>query len=308
MEEISLNTQDLEYVLCVAKHQNLTKASQELYISQPTLSKFLQKLERELNGKLFIRSGNRYVPTHLGRRYLQYARHVLDLHHDWEKELEDLNACRTGELNIAMPAMRSACMVPRVLPEFHRQYPGVRINLFEESSAVQEKLLLDDQLDFAIFNEGRENPDLQYETLLQEEILLVLPSGHPLAGAAVSKAGFSHPWMDLRLLKDQPFILHFEDQTTGAITRQLFEYYDIQPPVYVRTRSPLVCLQLCLQGLGACLVPQKYVETIPWSTAAPDCFSMGEEGVFSHLTIASRKGSYLPAYAQEFIRIAKEFL
>ena len=52
-----MNVQELHYILCIAKHQNLTKAAQELYISQPTLSKYLQKLERELDGKLFSRNG-----------------------------------------------------------------------------------------------------------------------------------------------------------------------------------------------------------------------------------------------------------
>lgn len=302
-----MNTQELEYVLCIAKHQNLTKASQELYISQPTLSKFLQKLERDLNGKLFTRSGNRYIPTYLGRRYLAYAARLMDIHHDWEKELEDLNACQSGELNIAIPPMRSACIAPKILPAFHEAYPGVRINLFEESSSVQEQLLLNDQLDFAIFNEGRSNPDLQYELLLKEEILLMLPPESELASLARSRPEFSHPWMDLRLLKDCPFLLHFPDQTTGAITAALFEACEINPPALIRTRNPLVCMQLSQQGLGACLIPQRYVDAVPWATP-PCCFSVGEKGVFSSLTIAYRKGSYLPNYAREFIQITREFI
>ena len=66
-----MNFQEFNYVLCIAKHQNLSRAAEELYISQPTLTKHLQKLEREMNGKLFVRSGNSYIPTYLGRRYLE---------------------------------------------------------------------------------------------------------------------------------------------------------------------------------------------------------------------------------------------
>ncbi|KAI4443462.1 LysR family transcriptional regulator [Schaedlerella arabinosiphila] len=51
-----MHFQELNYILCIAKHQNLTKAAQELYISQPTLTKYLQRLEREVGGKLFVRS------------------------------------------------------------------------------------------------------------------------------------------------------------------------------------------------------------------------------------------------------------
>ena len=84
-----MNFTELNYILCIAKHQNLTKAAQELYVSQPTLTKYLQKLEREMDGKLFSRSGNSYTPTYLGRRYMEYAKKVLAVNQDWEKELQD---------------------------------------------------------------------------------------------------------------------------------------------------------------------------------------------------------------------------
>ena len=301
-----MNVQELNYVLCIAKHQNLTKAAQELYISQPTLSKYLQKLEREVGGKLFNYSGSRFVPTYLGRRYMDYARRMLEVDQDWQRELLDLNACQAGELNIAFPLMRSFCMVPRILPVFHEKFPGVRVNLREETCAIQERLLLDDELDFGIFNESRPHPRLEYEPLLREEILLMLPPGHPLAEKAQQREGFSHPWMDLHLLGQEPFILHFPEQTTGGIARQLFACYEIDPPVPFCSRNSQVCAMLCQQGLGAAFIPQRYIEAMHFD-APPLCFSVGEAGAFSHLTIAFRKGAYLPAYAREFIRIARAY-
>lgn len=301
----SVNMQEFNYVLCIAKHQNLTKAAQELYISQPTLSKFLQKLEREMDGKLFNRIGNRFVPTHLGRRYMEYARRMLEVNQDWERELLDLNACQEGELNIAFPLMRSSCMVPHILPIFHATYPGIRVNLREETYAIQERLLLDDELDFAVFNEGHPHPRLEYEKLQKEEILLLLPPHHPLASKAVERDGFAHPWMDLKLFAEEPFILHFPEQTTGHIARQLFEFYEIDPPVPFYTRNTQACAMLCQQGMGASFVPEGYLRGMHFHEP-PLCFSVGEKGTFSQLTIAYRKGAYLPSYAREFIRIAKE--
>lgn len=301
-----MNVQELNYILCIARHQNLTEAAQELYLSQPTLSKYLQKPEREMNGKLFSRVGNRYVPTDLGRRYLEYARRMLELDRDWQKELQDLNACRQGELNIAFPLMRSSCLVPRVLPVFHARYPGIQVNLWEESCAIQEKLLLDDRLDFAVFNEGHPHPHLTYEDLLREEVLLVLPPDHPLARRGEARPGFHYPWMDLRLLARDPFVLHYPEQTTGRIAQDLFDFYGIRPPVPFRTRNTQVCAALCRQGLGACFLPQRYVQAL-YPQKPPPCFSVGEKGAFSQLTIAYRKGAYLPAYARAFIRIAQEY-
>lgn len=306
-EDRSMNVQELNYILCIAKHQNLTKAAQELYISQPTLSKYLQKLERDLDGKLFSRSGNCYTPTYLGRRYMDYARKMLEVNQDWEKELMDLNSCREGELNIAFPLMRSSCMVPGILPVFHKKYPGVTVNFMEEAYAIQERLLLDDQLDFAVFNEAHPHPKLVYEVLLREEILLMLSPDHPLASKGEKREGCRYPWMDLRLLEKEPFILHFPEQTTGKIALELFEKYQIQPPVPFRTRNSQACAQLAWQGLGACLIPETYVKNMKFDRP-PACFSVGGSGIFSTLTIAYRKGAYLPSYARDFIKIAQEYV
>ena len=96
-----MDFQKFEYFLAIARHQNLTKAAQELYISQPTLTKFLQKLEAELGGRLFRRNGHTYNLTFLGRRYLEYAQKALALNQDWEKELQDMRSSYKGELNIS---------------------------------------------------------------------------------------------------------------------------------------------------------------------------------------------------------------
>lgn len=302
-----MNFQELNYALSIARYQNLTKAAEELYISQPTLSKCLQKLEREMGGKLFSRSGNTYVPTYLGRRYLEYARKVLALNQDWERELKDMNACMDGELNIAFPLMRSSCMVPSIMKVFHKKYPGVRVNFMEEAHAIQEKLLLNDELDFGIFNETRPHPKLSYETLLREEILLVMPPDHPMAVRGMKSSEVKHLWIDLRLLEKEEFILHFPDQTTGQLALELFETWGIKPQVSVRTRNTETSVRLCMEGMGLCFVPETYIKNMRFDTL-PACFSVGEKGVFSTLTIASRKGAYLPSYAQDFIKIAQEQL
>ena len=300
-----MNIQELNYVLCIAKHQNLTRASKELYITQPTLSKLLKKLEKEAGGKLFNYDGGRFVPTYLGRRYLEYARRMLEVNKDWERERMDINACESGELNIVIPLMRSSCMIPDIMPEFHRKYPGIRINLYEETHDIQEKLLKNDELDLAIFNEARPDPQLQYEELEKEEILLMLPPGHPLWKKAEKRKGLHHPWLDLRLLKDEPFLLHYPDLTTGDVARKLFHDYEIDPPVLLCSRNTGVLAELCYQGLGAAFIPGQYVSGLEFEES-PLYFSVGENGTFSHLTAAYRKDTYLPAYAREFIRLAKE--
>lgn len=92
-----------------------------------------------------------------------------------------------GELNIALPPMRSTSLIPQLLPAFNEKHPGVCINFFEYGHSIQDKLISDTNLDFAILSNWQEHPKLNYELLCHEEILLVLPVGHPLAQKAVTK-------------------------------------------------------------------------------------------------------------------------
>lgn len=181
------------------------------------------------------------------------------------------------------------------------------MNFLEEAYAIQERLLLDDQLDFAVFNEVHPHPNLVYEVLAREEILLMISPDHPLAFSGKEREGCRYPQIDLKLLESEPFILHFPDQTTGRIALELFEKYGIEPPVPFHTRNSQACALLAYQGMGACLILENYVKNMKFDRP-PACFSVGDKGIFSTLTIAYRKGAYLPSYARDFIKIAQESL
>ncbi|MDD2959486.1 MAG: LysR family transcriptional regulator [Lachnospiraceae bacterium] len=302
-----MDLQKLIYFITIVKHRNLTRAAQELYISQPTLTKFLQKLENELGGRLFLRTGHNYDLTFLGQRYLEYAQKMLTLHQDWKKELLDMQSSYEGELNISMPPMRSVCIFPRILPEFQKMHPGVHINIYEHDHSIQEALLENSKLDFAIFNYWKALTGLCYEFLAREEILLILPPLHPLISHAVPRPGSAYPWLDLSLFGDVPFILHFPDQNTGRSARQLFEQYHIQPPVYLQSRNSQLCIQLAASGAGACFAPETYVHYARdlWPIRV---FSAGDPPLTNKLVLAYRENSYLSTYAQDFIEIAKKCL
>lgn len=303
-----MNIHELNYVLCIAKHQNMTKAAKELFISQPTLSKHLGKLERDLGIKLFSRVDNCYIPTYAGRRYIEYASRVLDLTRDWEKELADLCSLNAGELNVSFPLMRSSSMIPQILPAFRQLHPDIRLNFLEETYAVQERLLTDSSIDFAIFSGGNLNPALECEVLGREEILLVVSPSHPLAGksydAAFSKGAC--PIMDLSRLRDEKFILHFPEQNTGAITKRLLEKHHITPKVPFYTRNTQAALLLVQQNEGVCFAPETYVRNMTFSSPLL-CFSLNDPDAFCTTILAYRKGTYLTAYARDFIQIAREY-
>ena len=103
-------------------------------------------------------------------------------------------------------------MIPQIMAEFSEKYPNVNVSIWEEAYSIQEKLLLNDQLDFGIFNETREHPKLEYELLKREKILLVMPPDHPLASSGYPSPSDRYPRIDLSTLASEPFILHFRNR------------------------------------------------------------------------------------------------
>ena len=134
-----MNFRKLSYVLAIAEYQNLTKAAEALYVGQPTLSKFLGSLEKELGLQLFRRAGNRYILTYAGERYAERASAILRMKEDLDTEMADIRKQDIGELKVAFAKMRYSYMLPDLLPAFHSRFPNVKINVLEGSSQENDR-------------------------------------------------------------------------------------------------------------------------------------------------------------------------
>ena len=161
-----MDFRELTYVLAIAKHQNITKAAESLYVSQPTLSKFLIALEHDLGLKLFRRMGHRYMLTYAGERYVEKAREILRLKADLDAELADIVKRDVGVLNVAFAPVRCSYMLPYMLPAFQSLRPNVKVNVFEGSSTENDRRLLEGQVEAAFYSKPIDlSPLLEYETL-----------------------------------------------------------------------------------------------------------------------------------------------
>lgn len=295
-----MDNQRPEYFLEIVKQKNLTRAAQALYISQPALTKYVQRLEQRLGGKLFR---SNYELTYLGRRYLEYAQDMTNLNKDWDRELRDIQTSSEGELNIAFPTMRACCMVPPILREFYRQYPNIHVNIYEQGHDIQELVLNDGNLDFAIYSNWQPIHGLRYEVLGMEEIVLILPEDHPLSHGGAAREGCKYPWIDLEQLADTSFVLHYPEQNTGRAALELFRQYRIKPAVTFRSRSSRLGISLALENNFACFEPAMYAQYFrrlyPYRI-----FSVGNPVQINQLIVAYREDAYLSTYAKDFIRLA----
>ena len=191
-----MELKEARYILAIARQGSIGKAAESLFISQPSLSKYLKNLENQLGGPLFYRRDNCYIPTYMGERYLHYAEQIAAYGEQWDREFEDISHRESGRLNIAIPIMMGSTIIQPTLMKFHNRYPNVTINVMEAVNFIAETSLKDHSIDLTFYNVHEFPKLLDYEVMRREEIVLILSADHPLASRAVKKDGFQHPWID----------------------------------------------------------------------------------------------------------------
>lgn len=301
-----MDFKDLSYVLAIAKHQNITRAADSLYVTQPTLTKFLQNLEKELGQKLFRKLGHRFVLTYAGERYVARAAEILNLKKELDQEMSDIIRDNHGSLKIAFPTMRGTYMLPCTLPVFHSRYPNVNLDIFEEHSSLLEGLLLSGEADLAFFNLPVRSPDIDYEIISHEEVLLILSDRHPLACRGIYKEGCKYPWMDLKLFSEEPFIMQIPGQRTRQTVDRLLKECGLVPHIKLQTSNIPAEVMLAAKGYGCCFVTETHLKHILLQENIAR-FSVGNPCTTVDFVAAFRRGSYLPYHAKEYISIVREF-
>lgn len=308
-----MELKEARYILAIARHKSISKAAEALFISQPSLSKYLKNLEQQLGTRLFDRIGNGYFPTYVGERYLHYAEKIVEFGLEWDTELDDIMHQNHGRLNIAIPIMLSNSIIGPTLPIFHKQFPHVTVNMMEEVNFVAEHTLNDHTVDLTFYNVHEFPKDLDYQILGKEEMVLVLSASCPAAKKAVKKEGFKYPWLDLRLLEQEDFILLYPDQNTGGIALKLFSEYSMEPHVLMHTRNSEMSIRLAMEGMAAAFAPESYYhylkkqELSSSADHASACFSIGKERIENTLIAAYQKNRYLPQYARVYLDIIREY-
>lgn len=293
-----MDFKELRYVTAIAKHQNFTRAAEELYISQSALSQYMNALENELGLKLFDRSEKKYIPTYAGQRYLEYARRILDIKSGLDAEISDIIKRDVGVLNIGLPNMRCAFMLPKTLPQFSKEYPNVKVNIFEGTSSAIDVKLVEGDIDLAFYSKPHKlNTHLEYDTLAAEELLICTCNNHKVKSMAKNGR------LNLSAISDERLILLSNEQRTGQISRHYLKQAGISLTNSITTNNMPAVISLTEQGWGVSFIFEAHLK---WHSPKPkiDTYSFGE-GVYSDFVAATRKGSYLPAYSRRFVEMAR---
>ena len=182
----------------VADHLSFSAAAQELQLSQPSVSYQVKELESALGLPLLDRLGKRVQLTEAGQLLYGYTRRTLNLLDEAAVALEDLRGIRRGSLRVGASTTVGIYVIPAALGAFKKLHPDLAISLEIGSRlSVQEKVLRN-ELDLAVVGPPERDPDLATIPFLKDELVVVAPSGHALAG---------RQGLTLRDLRDEVFLM-----------------------------------------------------------------------------------------------------
>ncbi|OBR94202.1 HTH-type transcriptional regulator GltC [Clostridium ragsdalei P11] len=288
----------LEYVIAIAEEKSFSKAAKKLYISQPSLSEYIMRLEKQLEVKLFDRSTSPLTLTFAGEKYIETAKNILNSKKRLMKELYDISDSKKGRITIGIPVPTERYILPLVLPQFYKKFPNVEIVIEGHSARQLEELLIVGKIDIAIMHLPTQDSRIVYEPISIERVFLIAPPGYNTEIEKRQK-------LDFTCLKNEKFILIKPGHRMRFIADELFKRAQFEPNILIEVRNIDTAYNLANSGMGFTLVPESVISF--FNTNNYKNYFLIDDINFI-LAVAYRKGEYITKVCHEFIKITKEAL
>lgn len=293
------------YICTLADTGSYSKASELLYISQPTLSMFVKSLEKTLGMPLFTREGKRLVPTYIGKKYVDAGRKMLLLEKEFEEEFDRVKAGNSGLLRIGTNLRISPYILPSALSAFMKKYPEMEVKVIEDTYSVLISKFKNREIDIMINHQKELFDDFTYVHLMKDHLLLALPPNHPANGAACYKEGYAYPYLDLKLVENERFILQYEDQTIRRFADHAILYSGVCPKTVLNISSIEAGVQMAAEGLGVAFCLESHIQTIRFQKPI-NFFLVGDTENFALFSAAYRKDMELTPYFKYFLHLIQQ--
>lgn len=303
-----MNDRELLYIKTIADTQSISKAAEELFIAQPSLSQSLQRIERELGTHLFIREPRGMKLTYAGEKYYLMAKEILDIYSDFKSEITHINELKAGRLVIGIARYMGMNILPNVLPDFNKNYPNIEIIIREENTRALENLVLGGNVDFALTHVHKKemNEKINYEILKEDEFLLVTPKSY-LMNSDKIKVKDGKSYVDLRDLEGEKFILLDINKGIRKVQDRTIKSYGINPEVVFTTKNFETAKRLAANGMGITIIPKDYLNIFSQDKSYDSFNLSGTEENIWYTAILTIPDIYKSQATKVFIDEVKRF-
>lgn len=264
-----------KYVYEVYKERSFTKAAQNLYISQPSLSARIKKIEEIIGEPLFDRSTTPLQLTEVGKVYIEAAEEITQIEQRVENYINDLAGLKTGNLAVGASTLFAAYVVPSLITQFNQKFPDVHIQLIEGNTAELEEMLGSNALDFVIDNYHYDSILYNKELYCEENILLAVPKYfavneelgmYQLSYKNIKNKNYlnqKYPAVPLGRFADLPFIMLTQGNDTRTRGDRLCRNVGFKPNIVLEFNQQSTAYMASSTQLGATFISDILVSQLP---------------------------------------------
>lgn len=301
-----MNLKEQLYVCTLARCQTISKASEELYISQPALSVYISNLEKYLGMKLFERTGKCFILTTIGEEYVKRAEKMLRMKAEFDDLVERASGKNSGYLRVGIQMRRAITTVPHILEHFIKEYPDIELTFREGTHAELIKMYTDNEIDMMVCIYKDELPGSDYIEIGREQVLVALPAGHRANQYAYEVLGSGYKHLDISCLDRETFILPQKGQSLRTTAERILEQAQIKAGRIIEISNFETVMAVVEKGIGVGFNRRGYIGNMDRFENI-NYYLIGKDPYSSRLVIAYRKGFVFQPYTDRLIELLREY-
>ncbi len=252
-----------EYFVAIVEEGSISKAAKRLFVSQPTLSQFLSKLESSMETKLVTRSSNNTLSlTDTGRLFYESCKKILMIRDDFDARFAEMNEAATANLVIGNNMGISMNLLLNVVSSLSAAYPNVKVSFRHAKPYTLHEMLSAGEIDMGFSSYREKNPKFEYIDFPPMEMAIVLHKDHPLYHLGTPDIRRDLPHMDLKCFENESLVQLYQ----GTVIRDILDDYclehDIKLNISMETYGSNVALKAVESRLGISVYPPDSTEKI----------------------------------------------
>ncbi len=264
-----------KYVYEVYREKSFSKAAQNLYISQPSLSARIKQIEEQIGEPLFDRSTNPLQLTEIGKVYIEAAEEIFKIEQRVENYINNLTTLKTGHLSIGASNLFAAYVVPQLFTQFKQKFPDIHIQITEGHTSQLEAMLSNNSVDFVIDNYRYDNTLYNKQLFCRENILLAVPkhfsvhdelTEYQLSYNNVKSKSYltpASPAVPLHAFSGLPFIMLMPGNDTRLRGDRLCRNAGFHPNIILEFNQQSTAYMAASTQLGATFISDILVSQLP---------------------------------------------
>jgi LysR family transcriptional activator of glutamate synthase operon len=282
-----MELQQLRYFRAAAEREHVTRAAEDLFVSQSAISRAVTQLEEELGVPLFYRQGRAVVLSPYGRSFLEHVIRALHLLESGKRLLIEQSGAESGTITLGFLHSLGIEMVPSLIKEYRGKHPGIHFTLVQRSGKMLMEQLVEGSIDLCLSVPGMfEQSGVRWSHLLDEELLIALSQTHRLAARRTLR---------MRELSSEPFVALNPDHTLRNIFDKVCDDSSFVPNIAFEGMDIATLRGMIAAGLGIGLLPPA-----PARSAGVIEIKLSQARPVRPLRIGWVDDRYLPPCAVEF--------